>query len=71
MSNQPKVVLIGEEVIGQVSAYAALPAVKCPQCGAKLHRLFNTHTRWEYVCLGEQLLVAPGTQDPLVQVQVE
>lgn len=71
MNNQQQVVLLNEEIIGQVSAYAALPAVKCPNCGNKLHRVFNTTTRWEYVCLNERLLVAPGTDDPPVQITVE
>ncbi len=71
MNTQPKIAVIGDEVIGQVSAYSALPAVKCPSCGTKLHRIFNTQTKWEYVCLSEQLLVAPGTDDPPVRVQVE
>jgi hypothetical protein len=71
MNNQQQVVLLDEEIVGQVSAYAALPTVKCPSCGTKLHRVFNTTTRWEYVCLSERLLVAPGTDDPPVRVTVE
>lgn len=71
MSTQMKVACIGDEIIGQVSSYAALPAVKCPTCGNKLHRIFNTTTKWQYVCLSENILVAPGTDDPVVPVTVE
>ena len=71
MNNQPKIALIGDEIIGQVSVYSALPVVPCPSCGAKLYRVFNTPTKWEYVCLSERLLVAPGTDDPPVRVTVE
>ena len=71
MNNQPKVALLEEDIIGNISAYAALPAVPCPSCGTKLHRIYNTQTKWEYVCLSEKLLVAPGTDDPPIRVQVE
>jgi hypothetical protein len=71
MSIQPKIALVGDEVIGQVSSYAALPAVACPSCGSKLHRVFNTQTNWKYVCLSENVLVAPGTDDPPVPVTIE
>jgi hypothetical protein len=60
-----------DQMIGQISAYSALPAVKCPNCGAKLHRVYNTPTQWEYICLDESLLVAPGTDDPPVKVMVK
>jgi hypothetical protein len=71
VNNQPKVALLGDKIIGNVSSYAALPSVKCPSCGSKLHRVYNTQTKWAFVCLSEKLLVAPGTDDPPVQVQVE
>jgi hypothetical protein len=70
MSNQNRV-LIEDEFIGNVSAYAALPAVKCPSCGNKLHRVYNTQTKWQFVCLQENVLVAPGTDDPPVRITVE
>lgn len=63
--------VLNDEIIGQVSAYAALPAVLCPNCGAKLYRVFNTQTKWQFVCLSEKLLVAPGTDDPPVRVEVD
>lgn len=71
MNNQSKIAVLGDEVIGQVSSYAALPSVQCPSCGSKLHRVFNTQTKWEYICVSEKLLVAPGTDDPPVRVAVE
>ena len=63
--------VLNDEIIGQVSAYAALPAVLCPSCGAKLYRLFNTQTQWKFVCMSEKILVAPGTDDPPVPVEVD
>ena len=30
----------------------------------------NTQTTWQFVCLNEKLLVAPGTDDPPVPVEV-
>lgn len=63
--------VLNDEIIGQVSAYAALPAVLCPSCGAKLYRVFNTQTKWQFACLSEKLLVAPGTDDPPVAIEVD
>ena len=38
---------------------------------AKLHRLFNTRTKWQLIWLDEKTLAAPRTEDPPVQGRVE
>jgi len=50
MSKLPQNILWGEDVIGNVSAYPALPTTLCPGCGSKLYRVYNTQTDWKYLC---------------------
>ncbi len=68
MANQ-SVVLEGK-VVGNVGQYAAHPPVLCPDCGAKLYRIFNASTEWKFVCLDENKLVAPGSDTKPVPVNV-
>lgn len=69
MANQ-SVVLDGQSV-GSVGQYAAHPPVYCPDCGSKLYRIFNANTEWKFVCLNENKLVAPGTDNQPVPVSIQ
>ena len=71
MSPKTSRVLLGEDLIGNVSAYTALPAVICPSCSAKLHRIFNTTTEWRYVCQSEHLLIDPTGEKSPVKISIE
>jgi hypothetical protein len=71
MNNRPQNVLFGEDVIGNVSAYPALPNVLCPDCGSKLHRVYNTQTRWKFMCMKERKLVDLENSHQLLEVEVE
>jgi hypothetical protein len=71
MNKRPTTVLWGEDVIGNVSAYPALPTVVCHRCGSKLHRVYNTRTEWGYLCLEEKLLVDPENQKQTLEIEVE
>ncbi len=71
MAYQAKSAFLDDKRVGEVSAYSAMPAVECPSCGERLHRIFNTDTQWEYICVSEKLLVTPGKDDPPVRVKVE
>ena len=53
MSKLPQDILWGEDVIGNVSAYPALPTALCPGCGSKLYRVYNTQIDWKYLCKEE------------------
>ena len=71
MSNRLTNVLWGEDVIGNVSAYTALPTVLCSRCGSKLHRVYNTQTEWGYLCLEEKILVDPENANQALEIEVE
>ena len=71
MNKRPTTVLWGENVIGNVSVYPALPTVVCHRCGSKLHRVYNTQTEWGYLCLEEKLLVDPENQKQMLEIEVE
>ena len=71
MKDRPKNILWGEDVIGNVSAYPAIPTVLCYRCGAKLHRVYNTQTEWHYLCLDEKILVDPENQNQMLEIEVE
>ena len=71
MNNRPTTVLWGEDVIGNVSVYPALPPILCHRCGSKLHRVYNTRTEWGYLCLEEKLLVDPENQTQTLEIEVE
>lgn len=71
MNKRPTTVLWGENVIGNVSVYPALPNVVCHRCGSKLHRVYNTQTEWGYLCLEEKLLVDPENQKQMLEIEVE
>lgn len=71
MSNLAQSILWGEDVIGNVSAYPALPTALCPGCGSKLYRVYNTKTDWEYLCKEEKALVDPEGAQPMLQVEIE
>ena len=69
MSRLPQNILWGEDVIGNVSAYPALPSTLCPGCGSQLYRVYNTQTAWKYLCREEKVLV--DLEDGLQTLQVE
>jgi hypothetical protein len=71
INNKLTNVLWGEDVIGNVSAYPALPTVLCYRCGSKLHRVYNTQTEWSYLCLEEKILVDPENQNQTLEIEVE
>jgi hypothetical protein len=71
MNSRPKNILWGTDVIGNVSAYPALPSVECHRCGSKLHRVYNTQTEWGYLCLEEKILVDPEDQHQILEIEVE
>ena len=71
MNKRPTTVLWGEDVIGNVSAYPALPTVFCHRCGSKLHRVYNTQTDWGYLCLEDKILVNPEDQGQTLEIEVE
>ncbi len=70
-NNQPKNILWGEDVIGNVSAYPALPTVLCSRCGSKLFRVYNTRTEWGYLCLEEKILIDPESRNQTLEIEVE
>ena len=69
MSRQPQYILWGEDVIGNVSAYPALPIALCPSCGSELYRVYNTQTVWKYMCKEEKVLVNPEDVQQTLQVE--
>ncbi|HSJ86903.1 MAG TPA: hypothetical protein VK909_06805 [Anaerolineales bacterium] len=71
MSRLPQYILWGEDVIGNVSAYSALPTALCPGCGSKLYRVYNTQTAWKYLCRDEKVLVDPENALATLQVEIE
>lgn len=71
MSRTPQNILWGEDVIGNVSAYPALPDILCPRCGSKLYRVYNTQTEWEYLCKKEKVLVDPKDVHQTLQIEIE
>jgi hypothetical protein len=71
MNNRPQNILFGEDVIGNVSAYPALPTVFCHACGSKLYRVYNTQTSWKYMCMKEMALVDLKNVLQTLQVEVE
>ena len=71
MNKRPSNILWGENVIGNVSVYPALPTVVCHRCGSKLYRVYNTQTEWDYLCLEEKLLVDPENQKQMLEIEVE
>lgn len=71
MSKTPQNILWGEDVIGSVSAYPALPNTLCPSCGSKLYRVYNTQTEWEYLCKKEKALVDPEDVQQTLQIEIE
>ena len=71
MNKRPSSILWGENVIGNVSVYPALPTVVCHRCGSKLYRVYNTQTEWDYLCLEEKLLVDPENQKQMLEIEVE
>lgn len=71
INTKPKNILWGEDVIGNVSAYSALPSVLCYRCGSKLHRVYNTQTDWSYICLQEKILIDPENQNQVLEIEVE
>jgi hypothetical protein len=71
MNGKPKNILWGEDVIGNVSAYPALPAVRCLRCGSQLHRVYNTQLEWKYLCLEEKILVDAENQNQTLEIELE
>jgi hypothetical protein len=71
MSKLPQNILWGEDVIGNVSAYPALPTALCPRCGSKLYRVYNTQIDWKYLCKEEMVLVDPEAAHETLQVEIE
>jgi len=71
MSNTPQNILWGEDVIGNVSAYPALPITTCPCCGSELYRVYNTQTGWKYLCKEEKVLVDPEDVQQTLQIEIE
>ncbi len=71
MSTSVQSILWGDDVIGNVSAYPALPTALCPGCGSKLYRVYNTQTEWEYLCREEKELVDPQDAQKKLQVEIE
>lgn len=71
MNGKPKNILWGEDVIGNVSAYPALPTVHCFRCGSKLYRVYNTQTEWGYLCLEERILVDPENRNQTLEIELE
>ena len=71
MSRLPQNILWGEDVIGNVSAYPALPTTLCPGCGSMLYRVYNTQTAWKYLCREEKVLVDPEDGLQTLQVEIE
>ena len=71
MSRLAQYILWGEDVIGNVSAYPALPTTPCPGCGSKLYRVYNTQTDWKYLCNEEKILVDPEDVQQTLQVEIE
>ena len=71
MSKLPQNILWGEDVIGNVSAYPALPTILCPGCRSELYRVYNTQTAWKYLCKEEKVLVDPEDVLQALQVEIE
>lgn len=70
MNNRPKEILWGDDVIANVSGYPALPTVLCYRCGSQLHRVYNTQTEWNYVCLEEKILINPENQGQILEIEL-
>lgn len=70
MSRLPQYILWGEDVIGNVSAYPALPKALCHSCESELYRVYNTQTAWRYFCMEEKLLVDPDNPNETLAVEV-
>ena len=71
MNKLPQNILWGEDVIGNVSAYPALPNTLCPRCGSKLYRVYNTQMAWKYLCKEEKVLVDPADVYQTLQIEIE
>lgn len=71
MSRLAEDILWGEDVIGNVSAYPALPTALCPGCGSKLYRVYNTQTAWKYLCKEQKILVDLEDAQQTLQVEIE
>lgn len=71
MNIRPKDILLGKDMIGNVSTYAALPTTLCPNCGSKLHRVYNSQTQWKYLCIKERILVDLENAQNSLQVKIE
>lgn len=71
MSKLPQNILWGEDVIGNVSAYPALPTALCPGCGSKLYRVYNTQIDWKYLCKEEMVLVDLENVQQTLLVEIE
>jgi hypothetical protein len=71
MSKLPQNILWGEDVIGNVSAYPALPTALCPGCGSQLYRVYNTQIDWKYLCKEEMVLVDLENVQQTLLVDIE
>lgn len=71
MNGRTKTILWGEDVLGNASAYPALPTVLCYRCGSKLYRVYNTQTDWGYLCLEEKILVDPENESQTLEIELE
>jgi hypothetical protein len=70
MSKLRQNILWGEDVIGNVSAYPALPTILCPGCRSELYRVYNTQTDWRYLCMKEMALVDPENVNQTLQIEI-
>jgi hypothetical protein len=70
MNKRPEYILWGDDVIGNISAYPALPKTPCHSCGSQLYRVYNTQTEWKYLCMEEKLLVDPDNPNETLSVEV-
>ena len=71
MRKPPQNIFWGEDVIGNVSAYPALPTAFCPGCGSKLCRIYNTQIDWKYLCKEEMVLVDLENVQQTLLVEIE
>jgi hypothetical protein len=70
MNKRPEYIVWGEDVIGNISAYPALPKTLCHNCGSQLYRVYNIQSEWRYICMEEKLLVDPDNPKETLAVDV-
>ncbi len=64
-------ILVDDVFIGNASTFSTMPSVLCPNCGARLHRVYNTQSDWKYICMAEKKLIDIESNKQPVKVVTE